>query len=1145
MKHLLFLLLAAFSLTTKADPISPEKALELSKRFISQDETQVLQLSAKRSGKFDGISAAKGSTADTSAPYYIISRGKGLGFVIVSGDDCLPEILGIVDHGDYDENDMPESFRDWLQYRADQVEYAQANGINTPYVAAAVPEDRVDVPFLLQTLWHQASPYNDRCPKLTTTGNRAATGCVATASAQIAYYWRRDIANATKYDTPTYSYGAAPALAENVIKKGTPLKWDLMLKRYSNSEPQEFRDAVATLVATVGMSGYLEYGESTGGQIGDMPKVFSGQFGLNGGTCLYKSYDSGLVVTEARWSELLYNQLIQGRPVLYCGYNNSNGGHAVVCDGYNAQTGFFHINFGWGDSYNGYFSLEDGVAGWGFNDSWTGCVYDIYPKTTNASVEMEMPEHLFKGIDTPFGVHLTNQSTLPIKGVYMFVQTRSEAPTKLSTSKAVYLTQIPVDEQVDFKLSAKVTTKAKYYVFLTDEKLNVLYKGQIASEDSSADLYFKDLTLNSSSEVEVMNGEVYQVVYNTSTSVNATLCNKSGKPYYGGLRLSLSQYDTEAGEWKGIGTATAISTFEAETDGIAKINIQSTSLPLATGRYYRAVLSDSITSSKDKVQNVSDEGNVVRFVMKSKDMAVVSFNDRVLKLKGHFDPTVFNSVSFAGKSTYKTAVAYDLTDCEGVSSVMQEVNPNALYYVSSNSKAEGNNVVKDGRVSRLVLTPGYDFVPQGSFSVDSVIINNSAVTSAQWCMITPPAKVNVPVGMAAREITGHTSTSYGLLGKLKDVTVLEAGKTYLLMTSSARNNTLRGGASEIAATPVENIDATVIGTYTSVTTADKALVLQMRTDGVQYLQTTPAGTAVEALRGYVADNKAQTIRTYNAIAADKNYIALANEIVKASLLFEKYSAKATPDALSLLDKEIRDAEKVFSYRETDASTEAVVAAYEHLDSVCTLFCNVMPAKVLVNTDCTSAIVNPSFEKGSTAGWTVGSTTAAKAYNGTAANAYRGVGLDGSYLLRNLNTSDSTSVALSQTVKSLTPGIYRLTAKVGTSAGRCVTLFAGNDSVTVPAHQYGNLYLSETVIDDILVLADKDSDTGSLNIGINAGDWYKADDFRLTLVHTLNSGVKGDVNGDGKVTVQDANIIVNSASHSINDAKNIINTYLGE
>ena len=48
-----------------------------------------------------------GTTEQKSQPLYIFSRGEGEGFVVVSGDDCLPAIIGYTESGDYDEENMP------------------------------------------------------------------------------------------------------------------------------------------------------------------------------------------------------------------------------------------------------------------------------------------------------------------------------------------------------------------------------------------------------------------------------------------------------------------------------------------------------------------------------------------------------------------------------------------------------------------------------------------------------------------------------------------------------------------------------------------------------------------------------------------------------------------------------------------------------------------------------------------------------------------------------------------------------------------------------------------------------------------------------------------------------------------------------
>ena len=115
-----------------------------------------------------------------------------------------------------------------------------------------------------------------------------------------------------------------------------------------------------------------------------------------------------------------------------------------------------------------------------------------------------------------------------------------------------------------------------------------------------------------------------------------------------------------------------------------------------------------------------------------------------------------------------------------------------------------------------------------------------------------------------------------------------------------------------------------------------------------------------------------------------------------------------------------------------------------------------------------------------------------------------MGVDGKYVFQSLIAkADSTSVGISQLVENLTPGYYRLTAMLGTDEDHTVTMFAGDATVTVSGHPFGHLYMTKAVIDNVKVLYDEGSDTGSLQIGVVEGRWYKADNFKLTYVKMLD------------------------------------------
>jgi len=71
------------------------------------------------------------------------------------------------------------------------------------------------------------------------------------------------------------------------------------------------------------------------------------------------------------------SSLNKKRPVLYTG--QGTGGHAFVCDGYQG-TSYFHFNWGWNGSYDGYFYISSLTPGGDNFNSYQGAVLDIHPK---------------------------------------------------------------------------------------------------------------------------------------------------------------------------------------------------------------------------------------------------------------------------------------------------------------------------------------------------------------------------------------------------------------------------------------------------------------------------------------------------------------------------------------------------------------------------------------------------------------------------------------------------------------------------------------------------------------------------------------------------------------------------------------------
>lgn len=76
--------------------------------------------------------------------------------------------------------------------------------------------------------------------------------------------------------------------------------------------------------------------------------------------------------------EIVSSELEEQRPILYCGQDPIDGGHAFILDGIN-ENGLVHVNWGWSGSGNGWYDINvlkptsyggSGLGeGEGFNDS--------------------------------------------------------------------------------------------------------------------------------------------------------------------------------------------------------------------------------------------------------------------------------------------------------------------------------------------------------------------------------------------------------------------------------------------------------------------------------------------------------------------------------------------------------------------------------------------------------------------------------------------------------------------------------------------------------------------------------------------------------------------------------------------------------
>jgi len=935
MKRLLTLLTVALAAwNASADPIDAGRARQIAVDFLAQDTGLTLVKQAQRNAaKARRLSAAVAATS----PYYIYSRGAGQGFVIVAGDDCMPAILGYTDSGDFDEATVPPALADMLAVWTQTVEDAQLNGLNAPQQEARrrAAADRDNIAPLMSSHWHQSSPYNDRCPYITGTSNRALTGCVATAASQILYYWRRDLPSTLQGTTPTYGYGDAPVTES--IPKGTELRWDLMKDSYSGSESSTVKNAVAEFVFATGAATWLTYGSSTSGNIEKIPATYSGYYGMKGGNVHYRNSYS-----QETWVQLLYDELLAGRPVMYTGVHPDNGGHAVVVHGYQKSKDLFYFNFGWGagNGYDGYYTVDTETGMNGFYD-YQSALIGAMPKEWNMTATLAAKGTVYAQRTNQFKVTVENNSTLAQSGFYLFAGTSNKKPTSLTSAKSSDVeTVVPTGESATFTLTCKPTSTKTWYITLTDANLTVLQQIEVVPEVAPAQLSLSTIYANASADTDTLDGQAYQKFYNDKALVTAIVRNDGTTDYEGTGKLDIYVLDEATGEWTLNGsrslTNVAIAAGTSEELVFSVTNIAA--CPIEAGRRYYAELGNpwKNTVSSDTVDTSNSYPARAYFIVTGEnDLAVSSFaDDGTLSFTGHWDRSAFESI--VKRSAYKAATAYDVTAVEAFPGDVDNSIfplPNALVYASEHVIGSSPNVIYGDICPVLELQAGYGFLPKSAFYAWNASLTIGTAT-ARWYLVTVPFPAYVPDGMIARRIDSHKSTGI-TTSTVTDVDELVPGHTYMVMASSRNNMKLYADPEwesfYVLDGPVANPDTAVVGTFAATTTPAGAQLLN--DDEKQYFVPVAEGTEVEGLRGYFCDPKlTKTFRAYPSLLLDPAYVTLANAIQQAYDVLDEYRNSAGVAAYNAYADSIHAAEYEFSHRaETELTTAKLITNYaEHL-----------------------------------------------------------------------------------------------------------------------------------------------------------------------------------------------------------------------
>lgn len=347
-----------------AKELTPQQALT---RLVTGNTSSKVVAKARRANINNKMELTYTSTLGTTNTYYVFDNNQSGGYVILSADDTMPAVLGYVDQGRFDYNNIPDNMKWYLSMLNYTVRSHSRRGV----LAKTLEGKSAVEPLLGATQWDQGKPFNLETPEYEYGKNgkeQAYVGCAACAAAQVMRYHKYP-AQGTGDLIYKFVWDCKEGVDQQVATDSTVFSsvfsdhsydWDNMLDKYTN-DPVNWNEqqgnAVSLLLKDVGVASKMRYGtDASGGSGTSTVKVASGlvdHFGYDASL----QYVDHKFYTSDEWQEMTYNELAAARLVIFGGRGaDGTGGHEFVGDGYDGN-GKFHINWGWSGMHDGYFVL--------------------------------------------------------------------------------------------------------------------------------------------------------------------------------------------------------------------------------------------------------------------------------------------------------------------------------------------------------------------------------------------------------------------------------------------------------------------------------------------------------------------------------------------------------------------------------------------------------------------------------------------------------------------------------------------------------------------------------------------------------------------------------------------------------------------
>ena len=351
---LLFLL--SFSINAFAQDVTPEAAKQKAAEFLMTRQNDGNGRRAIRSR----VDITDLQVKNASGSIYAVNAGDDA-FVLVAKTAAIDGILGYCDNGAFDADDMPDNFRAMLSDM--EYEVATLASLDNPELAKAPKKVTMKaISPIIKSKWNQGevsttgNVYNCQCPLYTYSNGvsyHCYTGCVATAMAQLMYFYKYP--TTTKKTIPGYTSNSSIGYLSSL--EVTTFDWGNMQNEYLGTDLTDVNSyrakPISKLMKYCGYAAEMNYG--TGSSLSSIQKMLSAMID-------YFGYNPNAYVADRdhytmdEWNWLIYGELTAHRPVLYAG-SSSSSGHQFIIDGVD-NSNRFHVNWGWGGRYDGFYLIN-------------------------------------------------------------------------------------------------------------------------------------------------------------------------------------------------------------------------------------------------------------------------------------------------------------------------------------------------------------------------------------------------------------------------------------------------------------------------------------------------------------------------------------------------------------------------------------------------------------------------------------------------------------------------------------------------------------------------------------------------------------------------------------------------------------------